>query len=377
MASVKKQPNGRYLVRYWTDDGQQRKRRFDHMKEAKEFASAVETDKARGVFVDPREGRIKFHEYADRVFASRLNLRPATRSRDESYLRNHVIPEFQNKAIARVSRKDVQAWVKSLVEKGLAPRTVRECYRIFGGIMREAVDERLIRESPCRRISLPRIENVERRFLTAPQLETLADSIDERYATLVYVAGYCGLRWGELSGLKRRHVDMLRARISVVGSLERVGSGWRYVEETKTTSGRRMIPLPKFLVEALAAHLANAPDSEWTFPAPEGGHLRYHSWRQRFWQPAVDDAGVRPLTVHELRHTAAALWIDNGANPITVQRRMGHKDVRTTLQLYGHRFPEQDEALTARLEELHMEARVTKACPDEVVKLSRSRLLGF
>ena len=194
--------------------------------------------------------------------------------------------------------------------------------------------------------------------------------MDARFSALVYVGGYCGLRWGELAGLKRAHVDMLRGRINVVGALERVGNGWRYVEETKTTSGRRMVPLPRFLVHRLAFHLTTAPDSEWTFPAPRGGHLRYHAWRRRFWQPAVALAQVGPLGVHELRHTAAALMIDQGANPVIVQRRLGHKDVRTTLQLYGHRFPEQDDVLTARLDELHEKALVSNACPTGVTELS-------
>jgi integrase len=70
----------------------------------------------------------------------------------------------------------------------------------------------------------------------------------------------------------------------------------------------------------------------------------------------VQRARLGPLTSHEMRHTAAALMIDQGANPVTVQRRLGHKDVTTTLQLYGHRFPEQDDLLTARLDALHRDS---------------------
>lgn len=88
------------------------------------------------------------------------------------------------------------------------------------------------------------------------------------------------------------------------------------------------------------------------FPAPKGGHLLYQSWRRRFWNPAAARAGFEGFTPHELRHTTAALMIDQGANPLTVQRRLGHKDIRTTLQLYGHLFPEQDDMLTGRLDEL-------------------------
>jgi integrase len=143
--------------------------------------------------------------------------------------------------------------------------------------MREAVDARLINESPCRRVTLPRIEHQERRFLTAEEVETLAASLiaqaqvreairpDRRsrqepdpYSVLVYVGCYLGLRWGELAGLKRSHVHLLKRQLRVVGSLERLKGGFRYVEETKTVNSRRTIPIPAFLAEMLALHLAAA-----------------------------------------------------------------------------------------------------------------------
>ena len=74
-------------------------------------------------------------------------------------------------------------------------------------------------------------------------------------------------------------------------------------------------------------------------------------------------AAVIPFTPHGLRHSAAALWIAQGANPVTVQRRMGHKDVRTTLQVYGHLFPEQEDVLTSRMEELRAEALAAYSRP--------------
>jgi integrase len=370
MASIAKQPNGRYKVRYRTPEGKDRAARFDLLGKAREFVHQLESDKSRGRFVDTRAGQVPFGDFAEQVYAARLHLRPATRSRDESHLRNHLLPAFGSKPLARIDKKSVQTWIRALSDdNGLAPRTVRECYRILGGIMREAVEDRLIPESPCRRVALPRVENFERRFLTAEQVETLADATDSRYRALVYVGAYLGLRWGELAGLKRVHLDMLRRQVRVVGSLERVGNGFRYVEETKTVSGRRMVPVPAFLVDELAHHLADAPESAFVFPAPKGGHLFYQSWRHRFWNPAATRAGFEGFTPHELRHTTAALMIDQGANPLTVQRRLGHKDIRTTLQLYGHLFPEQDDMLTGRLDELRERARVSKVCPDEIVRL--------
>jgi integrase len=68
------------------------------------------------------------------------------------------------------------------------------------------------------------------------------------------------------------------------------------------------------------------------------------------WVPAVESAGLAPLKFHELRHTAAAFMISDGADPLQIKRRMGHADIRTTYNLYGHLFPDREEALVAALD---------------------------
>jgi integrase len=257
--------------------------------------------------------------------ASRLHLRPATRVRDVVYLENHVLAAFGDRPIGHISKEEVQSWIQFLAEgKGLAPRTVRECYRVLASLMREAVDSKLLPESPCRRIALPRIPNTERRFLSALEVSHLAECIDHRFRAFVYVGCYLGLRWGELAGLKRANLDLRARRARVVGSLERCNSGFRYVEETKTAATRRTLSLPSFLVTILSENLAVVADSEFVFPAPHGGCLNYHSWRTRFWNPAVREASLWPFNPHEMRHTCVALLIDQGAHPLGIQRYIGH-----------------------------------------------------
>jgi integrase len=89
-------------------------------------------------------------------------------------------------------------------------------------------------------------------------------------------------------------------------------------------------------------------------PAPNGGFPRYDNFRSRFWAPAVTAAGVSSsdssFTLHQLRHTAAAFMIDDGGDPLHVMRRMGHSDIRTTYNLYGHKFPDREDELVARLD---------------------------
>jgi hypothetical protein len=88
------------------------------------------------------------------------------------------------------------------------------------------------------------------------------------------------------------------------------------------------------------------------FKAQGGGQLRISNFRRNLWRPAVADANLEGLRIHDLRHTAVALWIAAGASPKEVAARAGHTSVSFVLDRYGHLFPEADTALRARLDGL-------------------------
>jgi hypothetical protein len=133
-----------------------------------------------------------------------------------------------------------------------------------------------------------------------------------------------------------------------------------HIGPPKTRASRRTVGLPRFVVEELAAHLAVPADPEaFVFTAPRGGLLRVTGFRGRVWRPATRVAGLDGLRIHDLRHTAVALWIAAGANPKEVAARAGHASVSFTLDRYGHLYPEADTALRDRLDVLYGSARPT------------------
>jgi integrase len=189
-------------------------------------------------------------------------------------------------------------------------------------------------------VPLANVEREEMRFLTPAEVATLADAIHTRYRALVLVGAYGGLRIGELAGLRRCRVDLLRGSVQVAEIVVEV-RGVLHIGPPKTRASRRMVGLPRFVVEELAAHLADATDPEaFVFTAPKGGPLRVTGFRARVWRPATRAAGVDGLRIHDLRHTAVALWIAAGANPKEVAARAGHASVSFTLDRYGHLYPE-------------------------------------
>lgn len=351
---IRRLPSGRWQVRYPGPDGTDRAApaTFGTKADAGRYLTAVETDLTRGQWIDHRLGETVLDDWLERWHVGTVNLRPSTRARDAAYLTAYIQPRFGATPLARISQLEVRGWVAELSARGLAPATVTKAYQILGKILAAAVDGGLIAASPCRRVPLPKLEREEMRFLTADQLADLAGTIDPRYRALVLLAGYGGLRIGELAGLRRGRVDLPRSRVDVAEIAVEVAGVLSY-GPPKTRAGRRSITLPRSILAELADHLdrhtAAGPDAV-VFPAPAGGTLRAGQFRQRTWAPAVRAAELSPLRPHDLRHTAVALWIADGAHPKQIAARAGHASVAFTLDRYGHLFDGADEALLARLE---------------------------
>lgn len=190
------------------------------------------------------------------------------------------------------------------------------------------------------------------------QVERLTEGIHPAFRALVYSAVYLGCRWGELVGLKRANLNLLKREVRIVGSLEEVNGGPRYVEETKTSASRRTLSIPPFLTEELSLHFQRAPESAFVFTAAKGALLRRSNFRKRYWKPAVNRAELdSELRFHDLRHSCASILIASGAHPKEIQARLGHASITTTLDRYGHLFPSLGSQLDESLEVALREAR--------------------
>ncbi|HMK98307.1 MAG TPA: site-specific integrase [Acidimicrobiales bacterium] len=352
MSHVQKR-GARWQARYRGPDGRERSRRFDRKVDAERWLDLNGADIARGRWVDPRLGQTMLREWSEKWAATTAANRPSTRERDARYLRTHILPAFGDRSLSSVTHLEVRGWVAELSTRK-APATVRLASQMLAKIMGAAVDAGVLANNPCDRVPLPRIEREEMRFLTPEEVERFARAVAPRYRALVLVGAYGGLRIGEMAALRRGRVDILRGRVDIAETCVEV-SGHLIFNQPKTRAGRRSVSLPRSVASVLGDHLAHfteANPNALVFTAPEGGPLRPASWRRRYWHPAVIEAGLNPLRPHDLRHTAVALWIASGANPLEVSRRAGHTSTSFTQDRYGHLFPEADAALAERLESL-------------------------
>lgn len=360
--SLDERPNGKYRARYWGPDGKQHSQTFDRKTDARRFLALMSTDKQRGSWLDPKDAAISFETWAKEWFRGRHTLGNASRARDDSLLRNHVLPAFGGLPIGQVTALQVRSWVNTLVKRGLAPRTIRDCHRIFAAIMRSAVDAKLIPDAPIGRgvVDLPKPERKRERFLTEAELIRLVAAMPLSARVLVQTAAHTGCRWQELTGLKRRHLDLDKGHIHVRGVIERVGGTIRYKEHPKSDAGRRTVTLTPSAVKLLKAHIGSAKPHEYVFAGRDGGLIRESNFRDRVWNPSVAlfVSGLSPergrdlagMTFHDLRHTHVAWLIREGVQEFKIVKRLGWKDSTMLHRVYGHLFPNSEDSLVELLE---------------------------
>ena len=354
MGHVRRVDSGRWEARYRGPDGRERSRRFSTRRDAQAFLERTGADQQRGEWRDPQGAKVLVADWVEAWWATTVNLRPSSRARDEAYIRNHVLPAFGELPLGAITQLDVRAWVAELSAGGKAPATVQKAYQTLSKILRGAVDAGLIAQSPCRRIGLPRVEREEMRFLTPAEISALAKAIEPRYRAMVLFDAYCGLRLGELAGLRRGRVDLLRRQVRVSEIAVEV-KGQLIFGPPKTRAGNRKVPLPRFVAEEMAVHLdryGEADPDALVFVGADGGALRANGWRARHWRPAIRAAGLEPLRPHDLRHTAVSLWVAAGASPKQIATWAGHTSVSVVLDRYGHLFPGHEEAVLDRLDSL-------------------------
>lgn len=352
MAHLRRWSNGAWEARYRAGDGQERSRRFPTKKAAQEHLSRVNVDRQRGTWIDPTIGRTTYAEWSAQWTATEVGLRPSTRVRDDVYLRTHVLPRFGTTPLAHLSHLDVRRWVSDLTRSGLAPATVHKAHQVLNKSLRAAVDARLLAINPAERVPLPRIERREMRVLDPDDIRRLAAATPDRYRAMVLFDAYCGLRLGELAGLRRGRVNLARREVTVAEIAVEV-RGHLSFGPPKTRAGARVVPLAGFVADALGDHLDRHPPDDpqaFVFAGADGGALRANAWRRRVWAPAIQAAGVAPLRPHDLRHTAVSLWIAAGASPKQIAVWAGHASVSVVLDRYGHLFPGNADPVLDRLE---------------------------
>lgn len=358
----------RYRVRYRTPDRRQTdKRGFTTKRDAERFARTVEVSKDRGEYIDPADSRVTVGQLGAAWIDSRTGLKPSTFRSLETAWRVHVEPRWRQAVVSDVRFSEVESWVSELSKTRSATVVIR-AHGVLSSILAGAVRDRRILANPAEGVALPRKTRKQHRYLSHEQLHAVANAAGEHRA-LVFVLGYCGLRWGEMAGLRVKDVDLKRRRIHVERNAVEVGS--KIEVGTPKSHKRRSVPVPAFMVPLLASQMEDRGAEDLLFTNARGGFItrprlftaadkaldtKHASWFTR----ALRAAGVEQMTLHDLRHTAASLAVSAGANVKAVQRMLGHASAAMTLDVYADLFDDDLDAVGAALDNAVSQSDVGK-----------------
>jgi integrase len=239
---------------------------------------------------------------------------------------------------------------------GLAPKTVKNVHRMLHRALADAVAWRYLEYNPAEHAALPRESRKGTRqrgaTWTPEELAAwLAIAVNDRDAGVWVLAATTGMRRSELAGAERELLDLDGASLEIADTRV-VVSGKAEESDGKTDSGRRTISLDPLTVAYLRRHLAMLDDEREAFgdSYQDSGKFVCHSDGRpvhpgtittRF-NRLVDQAGVRRIRLHDVRHTYATVSLDSGIDPKIVADRIGHANMAYTLAIYTHRSTGKD-----------------------------------
>lgn len=357
--TVRKLSSGRYQARYADGSGNQvsAPSTFATKAEADRWLARARTEMDSGRWADPKAGKETVRVYAERWVETRLvrgrPLAPRTAELYRAQLKNHIVPALGATQLRQLETSAVRAWYGKLSgPSGPGQVTAAKCYRLLRAICTTAVDDNLMARNPCSIRGAGQERSSERPMFTLAQVQALADAVEDRWRALILLAAWTGLRIGELSALRREHLDVTAGTVCVRSSVVDVIGRERSYGPPKSAAGRRTVAIPPHIIDDLEHHLVTyaQPGAQGlVFVGPRGGPIRRNNFSARVWAPAAEAAGLPPGShLHDLRGWGATVAARYGATTKELMHRLGHASPAMALR-YQRAEQDRDAALAAAM----------------------------
>lgn len=267
----------------------------------------------------------------------------------------HILPYFTSKKIklCDISRNHIQDYINYKFENGrldnkggLSPKTLKEHKLIINSVLKEAVKNDLISKNPCEFVKLPSIQHREPTFYTKQQVSELLTAIKkEDLYPLIYLTIIFGLRRSEVLGLKWDSVDFDRKFITIKHTVVNY-RGTVEKDTTKNKTSRRTYPMNDYVEKMLLDIKSKENENRCLFGKEYINNDYIFKWNNgkpfspdyitAKFSKLLKENNLPHIRFHDLRHTCASLLIDNNYQLKDIQEWLGHADIQTTANIYGH-----------------------------------------
>ncbi|MCW3047584.1 MAG: phage integrase [Solirubrobacterales bacterium] len=326
-----------FSIKYRTLDGTQVKKaigpgRREAERALAEAIAAVDRGEIRTA------SRETFGEAADRWLTRK---RPLPFRDYEAHLRLRLLPAFGPRKLRQITRAHVEAYLAGLDRsRALSRKTINDSLIPLRQILTRAVRDGVIATNPAANrdrddpLSLP-YERPTMLYLNRDDARAYLDAAPGRYCPLAETLIGAGLRIGEAIALEWRDVSWDAGLLTISRTVKVGGTG------TPKGDKARNVIIAGYLLDILRDHRADQAREgrvgPLVFTSPTGRQLDRHNVRRRGHSVTLRGAALpNAVRLHDLRHTAATLWLASGQSIYFVQQQLGHKDIQTTIDLYGH-----------------------------------------
>lgn len=313
-----------------------------------------------------------------------MHLRPNVLDSYTQMIKNHLIPYLGAKLLAALTANDLDSRYSGMVKAGLSPTTAGYLHRIMHTVLKVAMKKGKLSHNVARDADPPKQTRPIMEVWNEAELACFKEAMAENncdYSQIYHMLDGTGARIGEALGCQWRDLKLSidAPKWAVQRTVMKRDNGEWLTNPPKTKKARRSIVLPQYLVlilrrlreqkEADAQYWGtHFKEDDYVFIRPDGT-LPAPNHISRVFKNIADKAGLKPIRLHDLRHTHATLLLLAGVHPKIVSERLGHASVSITLDIYSHVLPGMQEAaavifddMMAKATEIRKKERVLEKC---------------
>lgn len=372
--------DGTYMYRWSNNDGERECVYARTLNELRQLEEDINRDMVLGVC---RKAHT-LNEQIERYLRTKVNLANSTKENYKYYFK-HVIKESRigKTKVTDIKKSDILLFYNSLTEQGLSIGTVKIIHKIIRPSLQLACDDDVISKNPADGCTKDYIDNPEKKFaLTFDEEEEFLTRITlrprmKRYYPMYAIILKTGLRISEAIGLTWNDVSMDDREISInhqVQYRQLNGITQLYATDTKTSAGRRTIPMTdevyQLFIEQKKVWMNTKKDPDFevdgyknfVFVSHMTGKCMNHNSVRRMMRTLVDMNDEREIKLpeispHILRHTACCRYAESGCDIKVLQYLMGQTDIKTTMRVYNHVDMERVKRELNRLKQWNQEQK--------------------
>ena len=335
-----------FHYRDWTGTNKRKhKRGFKTKREAIEF-------EAQFKLASKADMSMKLKEFVKIYFADKENELKARSKKNKKYMMEaYVISYFGEKAINEIAPADIIAWQNEIqANHSFSESYLRMIQNQLTALFTHAERIYGLKDNPCKRVKkMGKSDERSLTFWTIEEYEAFIETftIGSKNRLIFEILFWTGIREGELLALTKNDIDVGQQKLSVSKTYYRI-DGEDVITAPKTSNSIRTIDLPAFLVNEINDYYAKLYD----FPANERLFSQSAKALQELMKRHIRKANVKKIRVHDLRHSHCAYLINQGVQPLIIKERLGHKDIKVTLNTYGHLYPSEQKKVASLLDNL-------------------------